>query len=470
MDVKFGTSGLRGLAVDLCAGAAFRHVHGFCRMLAQTGKAAPGSAIFFAHDKRQSSQLLAAQTAQAVRQAGFVAQDCGEVPTPALAFHAFRQGAAAIMITGSHIPADRNGLKFYLPGAEIGKSDEAGIIEGAGAAPGLPETTPALGANSAEDVMAQWRERYRDLLPAGHFSGMRIGVHEHSSVATDFLGDLLAGFGATIHRFGKTAQFTPVDTEAVAPKFLSHYAEVAAANRLDAIISADADGDRPLLAAANGQPVPGDLIGWLAAQWADADAVATPVTSNSAIVDGAGVTVHRTRVGSPYVIAAMEDAIAEGAKCVAGFEANGGFLLASDTLINGRPVAALPTRDSTLPILAALDAMRVRGLRAGELAQASGFRATAGNRISDYPAERSAALMAALDNESQAGRLLAPIGVTENVDRTDGLRFFLKGGEVLHFRPSGNAPEMRCYAEASNENRVNELLGQGLDFIVRFGK
>ncbi len=449
MDVKFGTSGLRGLAVDLCAGAAFRHVYGFCRLLAQTGKAAPESAIFFARDKRQSSTLLAAQTAQAVRLAGFVAQDCGEVPTPALAFHAFRQGAAAIMITGSHIPADRNGLKFYLPGAEIGKSDEAGIIEGAGTAPGLPETIPALGADIGEDLMAQWQERYRHLLPEGHLSGMRIGVHEHSSVATQFLGELLAGFGATIHRFGKAREFTPVDTEAVAPEFLTLYAEEASAHRLDAIISADADGDRPLLAAANGQPVPGDLIGLLAAQWAGADAIATPVTSNSAIVNAEGVSVHRTRVGSPYVIAAMEDAIAEGARCVAGFEANGGFLLASDTFINGKPVEALPTRDSTLPILAALNAMRARGLRASELAQASGFRATAGNRIADFASERSAALMAALNDESQAGRLLAAIGVIENVDRTDGLRFFLEGGEVLHFRPSGNAPEMRCYAEAS---------------------
>ncbi len=318
--------------------------------------------------------------------------------------------------------------------------------------------------------MARWRKRYRDLLPEEHLSGMRIGVHEHSSVATQFLGDLLAGFGATIHRFGKTRQFTPVDTEAVAPEFLALYAEEASAHRLDAIISADADGDRPLLAGENGQPVPGDLIGWLAAKWAGADAVATPVTSNSAIVDGEDVTVRRTRVGSPFVIAAMDDAIAAGARCVAGFEANGGFLLGSATVMNGRPVEALPTRDSTLPILAALNAMRVGRLRASELVRASGFRATAGNRITDFPAERSAALMAVLREDREAGQLLSGIGAIEKVDRTDGLRFFLAGGEVLHFRPSGNAPEMRCYAEAGSQIRANELLSQGLDLIAKFGK
>ncbi|MGO7770887.1 hypothetical protein ACC736_39275, partial [Rhizobium ruizarguesonis] len=31
------------------------------------------------------------------------------------------------MVTGSHIPADRNGIKFYLPDGEIDKSDEADI-------------------------------------------------------------------------------------------------------------------------------------------------------------------------------------------------------------------------------------------------------------------------------------------------------------------------------------------------------
>ena len=54
--------------------------------------------------------------------------DCGTIPTPALAYHAMAAGCAAIMITGSHIPSDRNGLKFYLPSGEISKADEAGIL------------------------------------------------------------------------------------------------------------------------------------------------------------------------------------------------------------------------------------------------------------------------------------------------------------------------------------------------------
>ena len=68
---------------------------------------------------------------------GMTAVGCGVVPTPALALEAARRGAAAVMVTGSHIPFDRNGLKFYRPGGEeITKADEAGHPRRAGRAAG----------------------------------------------------------------------------------------------------------------------------------------------------------------------------------------------------------------------------------------------------------------------------------------------------------------------------------------------
>lgn len=45
----------------------------------------------------------------------------GVIPTPALANQAIADGIPAIMVTGSHIPFDRNGLKFYRPDGEISK-------------------------------------------------------------------------------------------------------------------------------------------------------------------------------------------------------------------------------------------------------------------------------------------------------------------------------------------------------------
>lgn len=38
--------------------------------------------------------------------------------------------------------------------------------------------------------------------------------------------------------------------------------------------------------------------------------------------------------------------------------------------------------------------------------------------------------------------------VIKHVDETDGLRMTLADERTIHLRPSGNAPELRCYAEA----------------------
>jgi phosphomannomutase len=42
------------------------------------------------------------------------------------------------------------------------------------------------------------------------------------------------------------------------------------------------------------------------------------------------------------------------------------------------------------------------------------------------------------------------MGPEQELDLTDGLRVRFASGAVVHLRPSGNAPECRCYAEADS--------------------
>ena len=65
---------------------------------------------------------------RAAKAEGVAVENCGALPTPALALRSLTLGIPAIMVTGSHIPADRNGLKFYRAEGEIDKADEAGIV------------------------------------------------------------------------------------------------------------------------------------------------------------------------------------------------------------------------------------------------------------------------------------------------------------------------------------------------------
>ena len=131
--LKFGTSGLRGLATDLVGGAARRYTAAFLKHL----RTPAGVRVYLGSDLRASSAAIVEDCAVAIRAAGLVPVDCGTLPTPALALHAMANGSAAIMVTGSHIPADRNGLKFYTAAGEITKADVAGVVAALG------ETVPA---------------------------------------------------------------------------------------------------------------------------------------------------------------------------------------------------------------------------------------------------------------------------------------------------------------------------------------
>ena len=294
--LKFGTSGLRGLASELSGSATRRYVAAFLAHLANSGQGG-FSRVFLARDRRASSPALAAVVAIAVRAAGLVPVDCGILPTPALALYAMSEGGPAIMITGSHIPADRNGLKFYTPEGEISKADERGILDA------LADADVAGGSAGAEDGFAQagdrYRQRYLRFFKTGALQGWRIGVFEHSSVATDHIASILYRAGADVVRLGASQTFVPVDTEAFSDATYEPRYGWITANNLDAIVSTDGDGDRPLLIDGEGHFVRGDVLGLVTSRFLKADTVVTPVTSNSAIeTHGAFGHVERTRVGS----------------------------------------------------------------------------------------------------------------------------------------------------------------------------
>ncbi len=447
--LKFGTSGLRGLASDLLGEETRRYTAAWVAHLRQRG---PVRQMLVGRDLRASSPAIADAVVAALTALEVEAIDCGALPTPALALEAMSRRLPAVMVTGSHIPADRNGLKFYRADGEVGKADEAGILAALGDAPdGAPRATAEPGA------LRRYRDRYRNVLPWGSLAGQRIGVWEHSSVARDLLIEILDGFDAEVIPLGRSDAFIPVDTEAVSADTLTELAGWVHAHQLDALVSTDGDADRPLLVDDTGAMVRGDVIGILAAKHLGADAVVTPVTSNSSI-EGTGYfrQVVRTKVGSPYVIAGMGD----GQGVVVGFEANGGLLLGSDVRLDGATLPALPTRDALLPMLAVLGAARAAGRKLSELVATLPPRFARGDRLEHVPAERSAALLALLGQD--AAGFLAPQGAIRSSSDVDGLRFELANGDVIHYRPSGNAPELRCYTEAGTAERADELLAWGL--------
>jgi phosphomannomutase len=86
-------------------------------------------------------------------------------------------------------------------------------------------------------------------------------------------------------------------------------------------------------------------------------------------------------------------------------------------------------------------------------------RFTASDRLQDFPVEASRRLIERLAASGEAlAEFLGPLALRPaGIDRTDGLRVTLESGEIVHLRPSGNAPELRCYAEAATQARAGQL-------------
>lgn len=475
--VQFGTSGARGLVADMTDKVCYCYTLGFLKYLIQIGEFSTGGRVALAGDLRPSTPRILAACARAIVDCGGVPVYCGLVPTPALADWAFAEAIPSLMVTGSHIPDDRNGIKFYRPHGEVLKDDEAGMMgQDVAADDALFDASGALAVPfvlpEAVDVAGRYVARYRRFFRADALAGLKIGVYQHSAVGRDILLRIINELGGEGVALGRSERFIPVDTEAVREEDVALARAWARDLHLDAIVSTDGDSDRPLLADHTGTWLRGDVLGVLCARALGADAVVTPVSSNTVLEKcGAFTRTARTRIGSPYVIAEMQGLIAQQAQRVCGYEANGGFLLGCDIEVDGRALSALPTRDAVLPILAVLVAARPGTL--ADLVQALPPRVTYSERIKGLPTATSKAIIEWLLAGNDAARqqrieaCFGPIAgaALAEINTVDGLRMVFANADVIHLRPSGNAPELRCYTESGEAGRAKLLNDRALALV-----
>lgn len=403
-ELQFGTSGRRGEVAHLTQLEVFINAVAeleFLQSLAKTdGGIVRGEEFYYARDLRPSSSSYVAEQqgrgelAQAIelaiRYAGMIPVNEGMIPTPALTHFALIQGKGSIMVTGSHIPFDRNGYKTNTSKGELLKQHEGPINDNVkevrsrfydqsfddsffGADGLLKEGSKPLSKehNAAATV---YLERYTDFFGNNALSGLKLLAYQHSAVGRDMLVAILNALGAEVIAAGRSETFVPIDTENMDADQLAViqalYNEAASVHgRFDAIVSTDGDSDRPLILGVDPktskvQFFGGDLVGMLTAELLGADAVVVPISCNDSIDHGMlkNITEPKTRIGSPFVIAGMEKSLASGKQAVCGWEANGGFLTGSDINLNGQTLRALPTRDAILPILAILSIARRESL------------------------------------------------------------------------------------------------------------
>ena len=207
--LKSGTD-IRGVAVqtaehdmELTDKAVYDLTGGFCAFLLSRG-VKQGARVAVGHDSRISAERIKAQVISALRDFGFFALDCGLASTPAMFMTTVDFNCrAAVQITASHHPYDRNGLKFFTERGGVDSGDLDEIIENAAA---LPAPSAVRGGFDTADYMSVYAARLRRMIceevNAADYehplSGFHIIVDAGNGVGGFYASQVLAPLGADI--------------------------------------------------------------------------------------------------------------------------------------------------------------------------------------------------------------------------------------------------------------------------------
>lgn len=162
-DIRGCASEIFGNDVNLTDEAVYDLTAAFVPFLAEkSGKSADSLTVSVGHDSRITAERIKAQVIKALTAAGVHVLDCGLSSTPAMFMTTVCAGCdGAVQITASHHPADRNGLKFFLPSGGLDSPDISEIIK---AAEGSQCAPSCEGTVEQRDFMTEYAAILRNLI------------------------------------------------------------------------------------------------------------------------------------------------------------------------------------------------------------------------------------------------------------------------------------------------------------------
>jgi phosphomannomutase/phosphoglucomutase len=437
----FGTSGIRGNAEKLFTEQfCFDIGRSFSKFLTNRGTK---GGIAIGMDPRESSERIKYDVAKGICFENRNVFDEGYAPSPAMNYILIADStvAGSVMITGSHIRPDFNGIKFFIGDREILKEDERDIediyvdIKDSISCKDKGEVT--ISRNRAIDFyqkmlldLAEYYPSWKVVLDLGNGCQSKVmpGLFDILGLATISINDDIA-----------PEKFIARDTETEdAVKDLQEKVVEAGA---DIGIAFDGDGDRVVFVDEEGRFITGDCVGAIIAKYSDTDVVVTPINT-SQVIEHIGKRVIRTKVGSPYVVESM---IMNDSSF--GFEANGG----------GISEEVMLSRDAGSTMIKILNILSRNKISLKDLVDTLPrfflYRAKVACPMSLYPK-----ILDIVKSKNW--------GCNTRIEDIDGVKIWVGDDSWVLFRPSMNAPEFRVFAESKSEEEVTRLGEDSMDFVI----
>ena len=208
-DIRGLAIGNNAEAINLDSEAVSRLAKGFLYLLSHNTEKEPHElCIAVGRDSRISGPDLVRDIVAALIPYGTKVLDSGLSSTPAMfmstVFEEFKCDGA-IMVTASHMPSDRNGMKFFDMDGGLDKGDIADIITFAESNSVLGRLSPGTASepikvNLMDVYSAHLRKKIVDALDAGEtpLSGLSIAVDAGNGAGGFYADKVLAPLGADV--------------------------------------------------------------------------------------------------------------------------------------------------------------------------------------------------------------------------------------------------------------------------------
>lgn len=468
--IKFGTSGWRAVLAEEFTFHNMRIVcQGIAQYLRQEKLGQQG--VIVGYDARFMGEEFAKAAAEVLAAHGIPTLLCDrETPTPTISYQILHQQlAGGINISASHNPPQYNGIKFTP----------------AWGGPALPETTQAIEQRIAPLLHGShvkwlpWDKAQRtgmvrlfdprpDYLKAleSHVDlevikggNLRIITDPLYGTTRGYLDDVLRNAGAKIavlHHW-RDPYFGGLRPDP-AGEAVIELQEAVKREQAHLGLATDGDGDRFGIVDADGTFIEANLILALlldylveTRQWAGGGVARSVATTHlvDAVAAQHGLHVHETRVGFKFI---------------------GELLASGDALLGGEESAGLsikghvPEKDGILVCALVAEMVARKGKNLQELLAQLFHRVGA-----RYTTRKDLPLTEAMQehlNRKMANPPTSFAGLrVSQVNKLDGCKLLLEDGSWFLIRPSGTEPIVRCYGEAPNRDRLEEVMSAGRELL-----
>jgi phosphomannomutase len=467
-DIKFGTDGWRGeIAEDYTFANVRRCAQGFASYLqAHYGQ---GEWVVVGYDKRFHSENFAAAAAEILAANGLrVYLTDGPTPTPAIAYSIVnKQSVGGLNITASHNPPTDNGFKVRNEfGGAIAPE---GLNEIEAMIPGSEENVKRVKLDEAIqdgrivrfDPAPAYIEQIHSLLDLAPIkdAGLKVLVEPMWGNGAGWFPRLLAGGKTQVIEIHNTRN--PLFPEMSRPEPIPPNVDVGLRSTVehsaDVLIITDGDADRLGVGDEKGHFIDQLRVYALMAYYLlevrgeRGPIVKTLSSTNMLNKLGKlyGVPVYDVGVGFKYVAPKMLETHA-----MIGGEESGGYAF------HGH----VPERDGILAGLYILDMMIKLGKKPSELIDL--LFSKVGEHFYDridthFEGDLQSRKRLILDAHPKS---LGGLAVTA-LDQTDGFKFSLEDGGWMLIRFSGTEPIIRVYTETTHQDRVQDILQDGLRIV-----